>query len=103
MSKTLSKGSRVDKDEFPESLYEDVLNDDGARDAYLNTTQAVLTGDPDHAEMAAIHRALRDAAVAYLFTPNCRLPRPTLHSRQMIIVGKTNILAAIDRLSAERS
>ena len=101
MNRILSKDRKIDRNKSPGSLYEDVLNDDGARDAYMNTTQAVLTGDPNHKEMGDIHQALQDAAIAYLFTPNCRLPRPTLHSRQMIIVGKTNILAAIDRLSVD--
>ena len=81
------------------SLYSEVMNDERARDAYLNTTQVILTGNPRNPETKEICVALRDASIAYMFTSNDRLPRPELQSRQMIFVGKTDILGAIPRLT----
>ena len=99
MGTLLSSGdTRRDNGKF-RSLYSEVMNDERTRDAYLNTTQVILTGNPRHPETQEICIALRDASIAYMFTSNHRLPRPSLQSRQMIFVGKTDILGAIRRLT----
>ena len=87
----------------PRSLYSEVMSDENARDAYLNTTQVILTGNPRHPETKEICEALRAASVAYLFSSNRRVPRPALQSRRMVFVGKSDILGAIARLSATHS
>ena len=99
MSKLSAENNIITDDiAAPRSLYGQVISDDEARDTYLNTTQVVLTGNPNNPATEELCEALREAAVAYIFTPNRRLPRPALHSRQMIFVGKSNILGAIERL-----
>lgn len=99
MSTTSSSVDTTPNSRTFRSLYSEVMNDERARDAYLNTTQVILTGNPRHPETREICKALREASIAFLFTSNHRLPRPELQSRQMIFVGKTDILNAIPRLT----
>ena len=82
------------------SLYSEVMANEKARAAYLGTTQVTLTANPRHPDTREICEALLDASIAFLFTSNRRRPRPELQSRQMIMVGKSDILEAIGRLGA---
>lgn len=82
------------------SLYEQVQRDEHSRDVYLNTTQAILTANPDLPETDEICQKLRNSSVAWIFTPNNRLPRPILRSHTMTLVGKTDILEAIGDLDS---
>ncbi|WP_423915749.1 hypothetical protein [Candidatus Poriferisodalis sp.] len=99
MDDSVSAGSAIQtKGKRAASLYEQVFNSEQARDAYLNTTQAILTGDPALPEIEEIRQKLKNSSIAWIFTPNCRLPRPIFRSRNSTLVGKTDILEAIKRL-----
>ena len=104
MSKTAPVDSTVATGSKPRlSLYEQVQRDEQARDVYLNTTQAILTGNPNLPETDEICERLRSSSIAWIFTPNHRLPRPIFRSRSMTLVGTRDILEAIGELEDARA
>jgi len=77
------------------SLYARVLADPEAREAFFNTTQAQLFGDPDSEVVNDIVELLDRNAVAFLFSPDTNLARPVLQVESRQFVGNDEVRRAI--------
>ncbi len=86
-----------------QSVYDRVLADEESRDAFFNTTQGILAGDPLQEDVGAIRQELDSASIAYLFTPDENLPRPTFYSERVSGVGYGQIRQAIAQLALSDS
>lgn len=87
------------------SVYEQILDNQEARDAYFNTTQGILYGNPDQPETKEVIQMLDEATIAYLFNPDKYRARPQFVTSQgaagggkMIGRGKEDIAYIIRQL-----
>ena len=74
-----------------DSLYNMVMSDDDAREAYFNTTKGVLTGRPDDEDLLRAKAWLDESGIAYLYNPDSSRPRPMLLTKGRAIVGLREI------------
>jgi hypothetical protein len=81
------------------SLYEAVLADPDSRDAYFNTTQAHLSGDPFDPSVVSLVNELEGVSVAFLFSPDEDLARPVLQIDHLQFVGEPQVRRAIASLA----
>lgn len=81
--------------ELPASLFDLVLSRTVSREAYFNTTQGLLTGDPADTEVQQVMEGLEQRAIAYIFLPDQFRPRPAFSFESRTVVGREEILRAV--------
>ena len=93
MSQRLKGGVSTGSEQESGSLYRRVMDDDQARDAYFNTTQGVLAGCRDDADVNRAREILDKFHIAYCFTANASRPRPVFLMSDRVLVGARAIEA----------
>ena len=83
-----------------DSLYDAVVSDPASHEAYLNTTEGVLTGRPDDEDLQAAKARLDESRVAYLYNPDAARARPMFLTRKRVFVGLQQIEDYIASISA---
>ena len=86
-----------------DSLYNMVMSDDEAREAYFNTTKGVLTGRPDDDDLQRARARLDESGIAYLYNPDSLRPRPMFLTQERAIVGLEQIEEYISSLQSALS
>ena len=82
-----------------QSLHKRVMADEGSRNAYFNTIQGMLRGNPSHEDMDSILRVLNDNRIAYLYEPDSNYPRPAFYSQGSISMGLAEISQTVEELA----
>ena len=90
---------KTEQAEVPTSVYDQLLNDPDAYQAYLHTTKGTLSINPDDEDGLSVKKMLDEERVAYLYNPDSCRVRPMFITRERgAIVGRIAIEAHIESL-----
>lgn len=99
VDRSQSQHEGSDLQQEAESLFDCVMSNEGARDAFYNTTEGVLAGRRDDDALLDARALLDKHQIAYFFTADASRPRPMFFTRDRVVVG----VQAIESLITQKS